>query len=165
MTAPPPAPPSARAELAGPDTWASIAYDVDGPSFEFVRPPFNFNIPLTDDELRGMAAGVFPEQVEAALASAALPPATPLTEADWEAFRRIAQAALDMPSPVVPLHPEGPGTRPQPAVPAGHDPAVPPPLAGDVPPDGVADAAGTPPPAERVEPPGTPSPGPGEADR
>jgi len=94
MIAPAPAPPNTRVELGGPDAWAAIGYDVDGPSFEFVRPPFHLDIPLTDDELRGMAAGTFPEQVEAALASATLPPAPALTAADWDSFRRIAGAAL-----------------------------------------------------------------------
>lgn len=104
MIAPPPATPGAETDTGqiGTDTWASITYDVDGPSLEFSRPPFNLDIPLTDDEVRDMGAGVFPEQVEAALAAATLPPARPLTEADWAALGRIARAALDPPPPADP---------------------------------------------------------------
>ncbi len=115
MIAPPPAPPGAETATGqiGTDTWASITYDVDGPSLAFSRPPFNLDIPLTDDEVRDMGAGVFPEQVEAALAAATLPPARPLTEADWAALGRIAREALDPPPPADPSGdtPHAPGPR------------------------------------------------------
>ncbi len=115
MIAPPPAPPGAETATGqiGTDTWASITYDVDGPSLAFSRPPFNLDIPLTDDEVRDMGAGVFPEQVEAALAAATLPPARPLTEADWAALGRIAREALDPPPPADPSGdtPPAPGLR------------------------------------------------------
>ena len=98
-----PSPPGAQAAPDHSNTWATINYNVDGPSLEFVHPPFNLNIPLTDEELRGMAAGTFPEQVEAALGSATLPPARPLTADDWAALSRIARDALDATAPVVPI--------------------------------------------------------------
>lgn len=99
MIAPASPPPGTRAGLAGADTWASIAYDVDGPSLEFVRPPFNLDLPLTDAELVGMAEGVFPAQIEAAIAAATMPPARALTEADWTTLAGIARAALRAASP------------------------------------------------------------------
>lgn len=102
MSAPSSPPPSTRAGLAGADTWASIAYDVDGPSLEFVRPPFNLDLPLTDAELVGMADGIFPAQVEAAIAAATMPPARPLTEADWATLAGIARAALRVAAPDIP---------------------------------------------------------------
>ncbi len=95
-------PPGAGAGLAGADTWASIAYDVDGPSLEFVRPPFNLDLPLTDAELVGMADGVFPAHVEVAIAAATMPPSRPLTEGDWATLAGIARAALRAPSPDAP---------------------------------------------------------------
>ena len=102
MSASSPPPPGARAGLAGADTWASIAYDVDGPRLEFVRPPFNLDLPLTDAELIGMADGVFPAQVEAAIAAATMPPSRPLTADDWATLAGIARAALRAPSPDAP---------------------------------------------------------------
>lgn len=92
-------PPGTRATLAGADTWASIGYDVDGPSLEFVRPPFNLDLPLTDAELTGMADGVFPTQVRSAIGAATMPPSRPLTDADWAILAAIARAALQAPSP------------------------------------------------------------------
>lgn len=95
-------PPGTRAGLAGADTWASIAYDVDGPSLEFVRPPFNLDLPLTDAELVGMADGVFPAQVQSAIGAATMPPSRPLTDTDWATLSAIARAALQAPSPDAP---------------------------------------------------------------
>lgn len=99
-SAPPPA--GTRATLAGADTWASISYDVGGPSLEFVRPPFNLDLPLTDAELAGMADGVFPAQVRDAIGVATMSPARPLTEADWATLSAIARAALQAPDAEAP---------------------------------------------------------------
>jgi hypothetical protein len=107
--------PGTRAGLAGADTWASIAYDVDGPSLEFVRPPFNLDLPLTDAELVGMADGIFPAHVEAAIAAATMPPSRLLTEADWATLSGIAQAALQVSSSDAPQADAAPGPAGVPA--------------------------------------------------
>ena len=118
MIAPSSPPPGTRAGLAGADTWASITYDVDGPSLEFVRPPFNLDLPLTDAELAGMVDGVFPAHVEAAIAAATMPPSRPLTEADWATLSAIARAALQTPSQDAPQPDAAPGSPARPAGPA-----------------------------------------------